>query len=82
MKIVYIGPFSDGELFDGAAKQSYPFKRGISTSVPDNFGSKVLAEQGDPPSWVDEGNPLADESAEQAARAARDLTYDSETGKN
>jgi hypothetical protein len=70
MKIVYIGPFSDGELFD--SERSYPFKRGVSTAVPDPFGKKVLAEQGDPPIWVDEGNPLADEAAEAAAALLTD----------
>lgn len=65
MKIVYIGPFSDGELYDG--QRGYPFKRGVSTFVPDPFGKKVLSEQGDPPSWVDEGNLSADAAAESAA---------------
>jgi hypothetical protein len=66
MKIVYIGPFESGHLGDG--ERSYEFKRGISTSVPDAFGAKLLAEQEEKnPQWVDEGNELADEAAKAAA---------------
>jgi hypothetical protein len=65
-KIVYIGPFADGELSDG--ERGYPFRRGISTNVPDAVAVKLLGEQDESnPQWVDEGNPKADAAAQRAA---------------
>jgi hypothetical protein len=81
MKIVYIGPFSDGELFDG--ERAYPFRRGIAIAVSDAYAKRVLAEQdNESPNWVDEGNPKADEAAEAAATIIADAEYDKESGKN
>lgn len=58
MNLVYIGPFTEGDL-DGI-----PFKRGAAVSVPPALAEKVLAEQDkNNPQWVDEGNPVADEAA-------------------
>jgi hypothetical protein len=79
MKIVYIGPFSHGELANPETGQGYPFKRGVSTSVPDSFGAMVLAGQDkESPQWVDEGNPLADEAAERAAALMADASEQKE----